>query len=74
MFQTLADELGTTVAAPDLPGHGRTAIKPITTESAVAAVAELLADLPTPPLLVGYSQGGRVAPQITLAHRNSSRP
>lgn len=68
MFQTLADELGATVAAPDLPGHGRTAIEPITMESAVAAVAELLADLPTPPLLVGYSQGGRVALQVALAH------
>ncbi|MEA2000855.1 MAG: alpha/beta fold hydrolase [Actinomycetota bacterium] len=68
MFQTLADELGATVVAPDLPGHGRTAIEPITMESAVASVAELLADLAAPPLLLGYSQGGRVALQIALAH------
>ncbi len=68
MFQTLADELGATVAAPDLPGHGRTAIEPITMDSAVAAVAELLTGMPIPPVLLGYSQGGRVALQVALSH------
>lgn len=68
MFETFANELGMSVSAPDLPGHGRTLIKPITMDSAIAAIAGLLADLPAPPLLVGYSQGGRVALQVAIAH------
>jgi len=68
MFATFADELGMAVSAPDLPGHGRTSIKPTNMGSAVTALSELLADSPAPPLLLGYSQGGRVALQVAIAH------
>lgn len=70
MFQTFADMLQIAVRAPDLPGHGRTSIRPITMASAVAAVSALLADSPAPPLLLGYSQGGRIALQVAIAHPN----
>ncbi len=68
MFKTLADELGETIQAPDLPGHGRTNIDPISMETAVAAIVELLRQAPKPPLLLGYSQGGRVALHVALDH------
>ena len=56
------------IAAPDLPGHGRTAIDPISMETTVAAIAELLEHYQEPPLLLGYSQGGRVALQVAIQH------
>jgi 2-succinyl-6-hydroxy-2,4-cyclohexadiene-1-carboxylate synthase len=66
-FKPFAAELGETVDAPDLPGHGRTEIDPISIETATSAVATLLAQSATPPVLLGYSQGGRIALQIALA-------
>ena len=68
MYSRLADLSGVRIAAPDLPGHGRSEITPVTIGTAVDAVAELLRSLPEPPLLLGYSQGGRVALQIALTH------
>jgi len=68
MFATLADTAGIATAAPDLPGHGRSAIQPVTIGSAVDAVADLLSTFATPPLLLGYSQGGRVALQVALTY------
>ena len=68
MFERLAATAGLTIAAPDLPGHGRTTIDPITIGTAVDAIAEFLATLAEPPLLVGYSQGGRVALQAALTY------
>jgi 2-succinyl-6-hydroxy-2,4-cyclohexadiene-1-carboxylate synthase len=68
MFATLAGELGMPVAAPDLPGHGRTAVVPITMETTVAALAELLEQYQNPPLLLGYSQGGRIALHVAIQH------
>lgn len=65
MWSRFAEYLGEPVAAPDLPGHGRTTIQPITMGTAVDAVAELLARYDRP-VLVGYSQGGRVALQVAL--------
>jgi 2-succinyl-6-hydroxy-2,4-cyclohexadiene-1-carboxylate synthase len=67
-FRSFAAELDETVAAPDLPGHGQTEIQPISVETATSAVATLLAQSVTPPVLLGYSQGGRIALQIALAH------
>jgi 2-succinyl-6-hydroxy-2,4-cyclohexadiene-1-carboxylate synthase len=67
MFAKLAAVTNAPLAAPDLPGHGRSRIDPIAMTTAVAAVATLLAELPKPPLLLGYSQGGRVALQLALA-------
>lgn len=66
-FKSFADEFAETVAAPDLPGHGRTEIHPISVETATSAVATLLAQSTTPPVLLGYSQGGRIALQVALA-------
>lgn len=65
MFAELADELGSGVAAPDLPGHGQSKIDPVTTAAAVTAVSELLTNLDKP-LLLGYSQGARIALQVAL--------
>ncbi len=66
MFEHLASVSGITIAAPDLPGHGRTKVDPITIGTAVDAVSDLLATFSKPPLLLGYSQGGRVALQVAL--------
>ncbi len=68
MFAELAELTNATFAAPDLPGHGRSTIEPITMSTAVTAVASLLAASPEPPILMGYSQGGRVGLQTALAH------
>jgi 2-succinyl-6-hydroxy-2,4-cyclohexadiene-1-carboxylate synthase len=65
MFAELAAELGVGVAAPDLPGHGRTQVEPISTAAATISIAEILATMERP-LLLGYSQGARVALQIAL--------
>ena len=68
MFARLADEVD--VCAPDLPGHGRTDIDPITMETTVAAIATLLEQCRKPPLLLGYSQGGRVALHVAIQYPN----
>ncbi|MDJ0496923.1 MAG: alpha/beta fold hydrolase [Acidimicrobiia bacterium] len=68
MFAKVATATNAAFAAPDLPGHGRSKIEPVRMTTAVAAVASLLATSPKPPLLLGYSQGGRVALQAALAH------
>ena len=68
MFETLAGVIGETIAAPDLPGHGRTTVEPVSTRTAVDAVTDYLTDFAAPPLLLGYSQGGRVALQIALTN------
>lgn len=68
MFGGLAAATDAPIAAPDLPGHGRSTITPVAMRTAVSAVATLLAALPEPPLLLGYSQGGRVALQVALTH------
>ncbi len=68
MFAETARRLEASVAAPDLPGHGRTLIEPVSIGSAVDAVAEVLAASPSPPLLLGYSQGARIALQTALTY------
>lgn len=68
MFAEVARHVGATVAAPDLPGHGRTGVEPVSIRTAVDAIAEILATAPSPPLLLGYSQGGRIALQTALTH------
>ncbi|MDX2468484.1 MAG: alpha/beta fold hydrolase [Acidimicrobiia bacterium] len=67
-FERFATEFGSTVLAPDLPGHGQTKIDPITIDTTVSALAELLRRTPESPILLGYSQGGRVAVQVALRH------
>ena len=68
MFREFAGRLSAPEAAPDLPGHGRTALEPVSIGSAVDAIAEILAAASSPPLLLGYSQGGRIALQTALTH------
>ena len=70
MYQQLANLAGVGIAAPDLPGHGRSTIEPATMRAAVDSVTDLLETFEKPPLLLGYSQGGRVALQTALIHPN----
>ncbi len=68
MFATLADWWrGGLVLAPDLPGHGRTTVAPVTLEATLTALCEWLEPL-APALTLGYSQGGRLALHLA-AHR-----
>lgn len=67
MWEHFAGVVDATVAAPDLPGHGHTTIKPIEMRTAVDAVAAYLSQCDSP-LLIGYSQGGRVALQVAVIH------
>ena len=67
-FRTFAATLNESVAAPDLPGHGRTTIDPVSLHTAAEAISALLAQSANPPVLLGYSQGGRIALQVALAH------
>jgi len=66
-FGPLAGVLQREVVAPDLPGHGATRVTPITVDTAVASVAAVLRATGPAPLL-GYSQGGRIALLVALAH------
>jgi len=68
MFAKLATEVGRAIAAPDLPGHGRTTVEPISTRTAVDSVSDYLASFEKPPLVLGYSQGGRTALHIALTN------
>jgi 2-succinyl-6-hydroxy-2,4-cyclohexadiene-1-carboxylate synthase len=68
MFADLAAALDRTLLAPDLPGHGKTEVAPITMPTAVAALAAWMETLPGPVPLLGYSQGGRIALQLLLGH------
>ncbi len=68
MYEHLAAVVDTTIAAPDLPGHGRSTITPITTRTAVDAVADLLETIRPQPVLLGYSQGGRIALHVAITY------
>lgn len=67
-YGALADAIHRTVLAPDLPGHGRTTIEPVTLERTIEVVAGLVT-ANTPPLpLIGYSLGARLALLLALDH------
>lgn len=68
MFHELANHLGRSVIAPDLPGHGDSANRPSTIDAAVAGVATIMSALTGPTSLIGYSMGGRVALRVALEH------
>jgi 2-succinyl-6-hydroxy-2,4-cyclohexadiene-1-carboxylate synthase len=68
MYENLAEISGISIAAPDLPGHGLSTIEPISMRGAVDAIADLLATFDEPPVLLGYSQGGRVGLQVALTY------
>lgn len=60
-FCPMAGPLGRAVIAPDLPGHGVSAVEPTGIASVTTAVTDLLeASHGTLPV-IGYSQGGRLA-------------
>jgi 2-succinyl-6-hydroxy-2,4-cyclohexadiene-1-carboxylate synthase len=67
-FAELAASLPAPLQAPDLPGHGRTTISPVEMATTVAALGDYLASLPRSPVLLGYSQGARIAIQVALHH------
>ena len=59
------------VIAPDLPGHGASALagEPLDAAGAVAWVAELIErTCPSPPVLVGHLLGGAVAARFAIEH------
>jgi 2-succinyl-6-hydroxy-2,4-cyclohexadiene-1-carboxylate synthase len=58
-FEELEQYLEVPVTAPDLPGHGEVPVSGW--EETVASVAEMAAGRPEPPVLAGYSMGGRIA-------------
>lgn len=47
--------------APDLPGHGATRISPIDLGTTLGALRDVLEVVAPPRVVVGYSQGGRLA-------------
>ncbi len=59
MFDELSHYLPRHLEAPDLPGHGGSSDVPTTFDSVVGLVDWLAAG--EPPMLVGYSMGGRLA-------------
>ena len=65
-FAELEELLEVPVDAPDLPGHGT--VPAAGWDEAVAALAARLAARPAPPVLLGYSMGGRVALGVAAAH------
>ncbi|MBN93579.1 MAG: 2-succinyl-6-hydroxy-2,4-cyclohexadiene-1-carboxylate synthase [Deltaproteobacteria bacterium] len=72
-FQPLVDCLGTPFLAPDLLGHGSSAAPAWAEPYAMAPRLERLADLisrscPSPPVLLGYSMGGRIALQFAVRY------
>jgi 2-succinyl-6-hydroxy-2,4-cyclohexadiene-1-carboxylate synthase len=68
MFYELANHLGRSIIAPDLPGHGDSANRPSTMDAAVAGVAATVIPRTRPTPLIGYSMGGRVALRVVLEH------
>lgn len=65
-FELLAEQTPElTWIAPDLPGHGQTGPRPEEDAHGLEAMADVLdrfaATLPRPPVVLGYSMGGRLA-------------
>ena len=71
MWREVAELSGLGMVVPDLPGHGSAWPGPARWADAVGAVTPLLG--PRPTVLMGYSQGGRVALGAALATPGSVR-
>lgn len=64
MFDELSHYLPRYIEAPDLPGHGASSDLPTTFESVIGLVEWLASG--EPPVLIGYSMGGRLALRYAL--------
>lgn len=65
-FEELGRALGSPIEAPDLPGHGE---EPVEDWNAVVdGIAARLGARPAPPILLGYSMGGRLALGVAVRH------
>ncbi len=71
MWREVANLSGLGMVVPDMPGHGSAWPSPASWDDAVAAVTAVLGTRRT--VLVGYSQGGRVALGAALAAPESVR-
>lgn len=67
-FEELASYLDVGLLAIDLPGHGLSKIHPITFEVAVDVIGSVLESFSSPTAVLGYSQGGRIALGLVVAH------
>ena len=67
-YEASAAAIDRTVLAPDLPGHGRTTVEPVTIERTVEVLTQLLSAGHPPLPLIGYSQGARLALLVALEH------
>jgi 2-succinyl-6-hydroxy-2,4-cyclohexadiene-1-carboxylate synthase len=69
MFTTLASLLPNEVLAPDLPGHGATTVEPVDLPTTLGTLHHWLSTPARPPVvLLGYSQGGRIAQHLAAAY------
>ncbi len=57
----LGTRLGTSILAPDLPGHGRSTVAVDGVDDVVDAIVDILERCDAPLPIIGYSQGGRMA-------------
>lgn len=60
------------VLAVDLPGHGGSEPVRAGLERTADLVAELIVECSTPPTVIGYSMGGRVALHLALRHPDAA--
>ena len=65
-FAEFATALEAPVQAPDLPGHGRSTVSPVDMDTTIAVLGEFLEPLLAAPVVLGYSQGARIAIQLAL--------
>jgi len=61
------------VVTLDLPGHGSLANVPFTLENVTALLQETIAEMQSPPLIVGYSLGGFVAMRYAVRFPEHAR-
>jgi 2-succinyl-6-hydroxy-2,4-cyclohexadiene-1-carboxylate synthase len=68
MFAALASHGSFSIIAPDLPGHGGTQISPVDLETTLDSLATWMRATGPPHLVLGYSQGGRLARHLAAHH------
>jgi 2-succinyl-6-hydroxy-2,4-cyclohexadiene-1-carboxylate synthase len=68
-FEELEWYLQVPVTAPDLPGHGEEPLR--SWEETIDWISDLVAAHPAPPILAGYSMGGRLALGVAVERPES---